>query len=77
MLTPLSGLFLSSWSDVERWIEDILVPYLHLNPSLSLTGSARLQCTPTLTPGFIQADNRIIKKLVLPDLKVAELASQR
>lgn len=77
MLTSLSFIFLSSWSDVELWIEHILVPHMHPNPSLSLVGLARLQCTPTVTPGVTQGDSVITKKLVFPDLKLAELASQK
>lgn len=77
MLTALSGLFLSSWSDVEQWIEHILVPHLQPNPSLSVVGLVRLQCTPTVTPGVIQGTSVITKKLVFPDLKVVELASQK
>lgn len=79
MLTPLTVFFfvLSSWSDVELWVEHILVPHLHTNPSLSLVGLVRLQCTPTVTPGVNQGDSVITKKLVFPDLELAELTSQK
>ncbi|XP_056111481.1 polycystin-1 isoform X1 [Rhinichthys klamathensis goyatoka] len=37
-LTALSG-----WMNAEQWIDDRLISHLHENPSLSLTGPARLQ----------------------------------
>lgn len=77
MLTPVDVLSWSSWSDAEQWIEHILVPQLHQNHSLSLVGWPRLRCTPSVAPGVIQGDSLVNKKLVLPDLKVAELASQK
>lgn len=77
MLTPLNVSSWSSWSEAEQWIEHILVPHLHQNPSLSLVGLPRLRCTHAVTPGVILGESVVTKTLVLPDLKVAELASQK
>lgn len=76
MLTPLNVLSWFSWSDAEQWIEHVLVPHLHQNPSLRLVGSPRVRCKPAASPGFLMRDSVATKKLVLPDLNVAELASQ-